>query len=170
MKLEIYFDYLCEFCEMGHRYWTELLPHYPRIQPVWKPCEAHPKVLEPYGHHSDLAAQGLLYLEEQGGDLSRYNDLLFHTYWGLGQRLDDLSVLARCAQQAGADQASFLEALRSGRYAAPQRALNQQAWERFRFQAVPSFVLENGRQLVSRLGVGVSREQLRGFLEDAFNP
>lgn len=165
MKLEIYFDYLCEFCLMGHRHWSELLPLYPWIEPVWKPCEAHPRNLEPYGPHSDLAIQGMLYLQEKGLDCACYNKLLFHGFWTLGQNLENITLLSQYGRQAGADPHQFSEAIRSGHYASAQQNNNHYAWEVMGFQAVPSYVLEDGRHLESVLGVGVSKSQLKEFLD-----
>lgn len=168
MKLEIYFDYLCEFCELGHRYWKELLPKYPQISPVWCPCEAHPRELEPrYGMYSDLAIQGMFFVQECGGDVEAYNDLLFDAAWRQGKHLEDIGRLAAHAGQCGVNAASFSQALYAQTYKPALQQANRRAWETLGFSAVPSYVLENGRRLDAVLGTGVSRERLEAFLQSA---
>lgn len=164
MKLEIFYDYLCEFCEIGHRYWAQLLPHYPGITPVWRPCEAHPRALEPWGRHSDLAIQGLLYLLEQGGDGARYNQLLFDGVYRGREEIENPRFLARAAALAGAQEQGCLAALRQGAYRAAQQEANRYAYEVCQVQAVPTFVREDGLRLDAVLGVGVTRQQLEALL------
>lgn len=167
MKLEIYFDYLCEYCEMGWRLWRELLPDYPLITPVWRPCEAHPRASEPhYGRHSDLAIQGMLFLQGQGGNIATYNDLIFQAAWHSGENIENPALLARCGAMCGAAEAAFYEAVCSGRYQAALEEANRHAWGTLGFPAVPSYLAENGRRLDARLGVGVPREQLKQVLEE----
>ena len=62
MKLELFFDYICPYCYRGHRMFLELLPLYPGLQVVWRPCESHPRPENTY-RHSDMAIQGMYYLE-----------------------------------------------------------------------------------------------------------
>ena len=166
MKLEIYYDFLCEFCDMGHRVWTEVLPDFPNISPVYRPCEAHPREVEPgYGMHSDIAAQGLYCVLDSGNDAHAYNAAVFEAAWRHGQSLEDIGVLARCASKAGADEAAFTEALRSGAYAQRVQSANNHAWGTLALPAVPSFVLEDGRVLEALPLVGVTRERLVRFLQ-----
>ena len=164
----IYFDYLCEFCELGRRAWEELLPLHPGIEPEWRPCEAHPRTEEPgYGRHSDLAIQGMFFVREQGGDVRLYNSLLFDDIYRRGENPEDMSLLARCARQAGTDPAAFRKAVASGRYEDALREANREAWGTLGLRAVPTFILEDGRRLDAVLGVGVSRTRLAAFLEEA---
>ena len=128
MKLEIFFDYLCPFCEMGHSYWCELLPRHPEIEPVWRPCEAHPRAEEPGGRHSDLAIQGALFVRESGADERAYHDAVFSACYDQGADIEDTQVLAACAVSAGAEKAAFLQALESGAYAAAQRECDRYAY------------------------------------------
>lgn len=166
MKLEIYYDYLCEFCERGHRVWVQVLPRFPEITPVWCPCEAHPREYEPnYGAHSDLAAQGLYYVAEHGKDAAAYNAALFAAAWQRGESLEDTAVLARYAADAGCDTAAFADALRSGAYAPQVRAANERAWGALALPAVPSCVFEDGRRLEALPMVGVTQSRLEAFLQ-----
>ncbi len=168
LKLEIYFDYLCEFCEKGHRYWTELLPKFPQIVPVWRPCEAHPRAYEPhFPRHSDLAIQGLFFVCEQGGNAALYNELVFAAAWQQRKNMEDMALLAECAARAGVDAHAFVQAIGSGEYTAALEQANAHAWEKLGLQAVPSFILEDGRRLDALLGQGVTKERLEQFLQSA---
>lgn len=168
MKLEVFFDYLCEFCEIGHhQFLMELLPRYPHIEPVWRPCEAHPRLTEPEGRHSDLAIQGMFFVQEQGGDVCVYHDCIYNAVYRRGQNIEDLSVLAQCAFAAGVDTNSFREALENRVYAKRQLDANAYAYETVEVKAVPTFVLGNGSRLDSFLGIGVRKEQLKRLLNSA---
>lgn len=168
MKLEIYFDYLCEFCEQGWRYWNELLPLYPQIEPVWRPCEAHPRVTEPrYGMHSDIAIQGMLYLQANGCDVPAYNDAVFTAAWRRGANIEDVKTLAAFAAQAGANSASFIQAIRDRAYLQAQLDANDNAWNVLGMRAAPTYILENGKRIDAALGVGVKKQQLAQFLQNA---
>ena len=63
MKLELFFDYICPYCYRGHRMFLELLPLYPGLEVVWRPCESHPRPENTY-RHSDMAIQGMRYAWE----------------------------------------------------------------------------------------------------------
>ncbi len=167
MKLEIYFDYLCKFCEKGHKDWAALLPLCPWIEPVWRPCEAHPRVSEPgYGMHSDYAIRGMLFLQDHVGNATAYNDLVFGAV-ERRENIEDIDLLAACAGQAGCDPASFAEALRRGDYEEELQRANAQAWDVLQMDAVPTCVLEDGRRLDAVLGVGIPRDKLDQFLHAA---
>lgn len=170
MKLEIFFDYLCPFCEMGHSYWCELLPRHPEIEPVWRPCEAHPRAEEPGGRHSDLAIQGALFVRESGADERAYHDAVFSACYDQGADIEDTQVLAACAVSAGAEKAAFLQALESGAYAAAQRECDRYAYGEKQVQAVPTYIFADGRRADAKLGVGVPRDQLAAFLQAEGKP
>lgn len=170
MKLQIYFDYLCPYCEAGWRRWRALLPGFPQIIPQWHPCEAHPRKYESlYGRHSDFATKGMLYIQEIGGDTTRYNDLVFTAAWEKKSDIEDLAVLAECAAECGVETAAFLAAVQSTQYDEALEATNRHAWVTRKLSAVPSFETETGALLVAQPGIGVSEEALRAFLENCCN-
>ena len=102
MKLELFFDYICPYCYRGHRMFLELLPLYPGLEVVWRPCESHPRPENTY-RHSDMAIQGMYYLEERGGDLSSYHRLVYEAHFEKGLDISDCSVLAGLAARCGAE-------------------------------------------------------------------
>lgn len=169
VKLEVFFDYLCEFCEIGHHhYLMELLPHYPHIEPVWRPCEAHPRTDEPgYGRHSDLAIQGLFFVQEHGGSTGVYNDCLYDAVYRRGENIEDPDVLARYVKEAQADPEIFRHALDSHAYEKKQQEANAYAYGEMRVKAIPTFVLGNGNRVDAILGIGVAKNQLADLLDSA---
>lgn len=99
MKLELFFDYICPYCYRGHRMFLELLPLYPGLEVIWRPCESHPRPENTY-RHSDMAIQGMYYLEECGGDLSSYHRLVYEAHFEKGLDISNCSVLAGLAAAA----------------------------------------------------------------------
>ncbi|MDR0435012.1 MAG: DsbA family protein [Gracilibacteraceae bacterium] len=161
-KLEVFFDYACPFCLQGHELLTELLRLYPDLEVEWRPCEAHPRP-EQYGRHSDLCARAMYFALEQGADMDEYHRRMYRA--ALIDEADIEKVGAIQAATAGLlDQAGLADALGSGLYGDRLRENNRQAWEVCDFPAVPSFRLGGGL-LPSKLGIGVSKEELAAFLE-----
>lgn len=162
MDLELFFDYACPYCYRGHQNLLALLPDHPDLHILWRPCESHPRP-ESYGPHSDLAIQGMYYLEEQGLDLMGYHLNVYQALFDQGLDISDIEVLARCAAGSGVDAGAFRQALKEGRYTQKVLDGNQDAWGAHHLDAVPSYV--SGRHFIgSRDGVLVSREQLSRFL------
>lgn len=171
MKLELFFDYICPYCYRGHRMFLELLPLYPGLEVVWRPCESHPRPENTY-RHSDMAIQGMYYLEERGGDLSSYHRLVYEAHFEKGLDISDCSVLAGLAARCGADSQAFTEALDQHRYAGKVEEGNRYAWETLRLNAVPSYLAVpegpdlkgRGPMIGSRDGIPVTRRELEQFL------
>ena len=84
MKLEIFFDYICPYCYRGQDNLDAMLKKYPRLEILWRPCEAHPRP-EPARVHSDVAIEGMYFLQEAGGDVDRYNHLVYEAHYELGR-------------------------------------------------------------------------------------
>ncbi|MDR0937155.1 MAG: DsbA family protein [Oscillospiraceae bacterium] len=169
-KLEVFIDYSCPFCKSGYGYLKELLPEFPNAVIELKPVEAHPKVEEP-GHRPwvDLAVQGGLYAKAVGGDETAYAERLIkliHTEDR--QSVEDIGVLSNCAADAGLDATAFREALESGAYENALAAANDYAYETQKVWAVPTFVCGEKR-LDAAPNVGVTKERLRGLLQELYN-
>lgn len=166
MRVEIYFDFLCEYCEMGHQQWQELFPKFPKIEPIWCPCEAHPLESEPYyGRHSHFAIEGMFFIQENGGQLLNYVNQIFSAVWEKRENIEDIALLSHYAESCGVEKAEFQTALELGKYRQKRQEANRYAWQELRLQAVPSYFSESGIYLKSPLGVGISKKQLNEFFE-----
>lgn len=160
-QLEVFFDYACPFCFRAHGYLRELLPQFPRIEVVWRPCEAHPRP-DPYGPHSELCIQGFFYAREHGADLWDYHDRMFRAALGDRVNLENPDALA-AAVEGLLDPGEFRGSLLSGEYLAAQHEANCYAYDQSGVWAVPAYRMGGGR-LDSVENVGVTKAQLARFL------
>ena len=161
--LEVFFDYACPYCLIGHNYLKELLPEYPDVDVIWKPCEAHPRP-ERYGLHSDLCIQGMYYAIEQGVDVWEYHERMYKAAIQDRVNIENPEVVAGRVQGL-LDPDAFLKALNSGRYEKAVTEGNDYAYERSGVWAVPAYRM-NSRKLDSVEDVGVTKEQLAVFLTE----
>jgi predicted DsbA family dithiol-disulfide isomerase len=163
-QLEVFFDYTCPFCLKGHQYLMELLPRYPKVDILWRPCEAHPRP-EQYGLHSDLCIQGMFFAADQGISLLAYQERMYELALKRRVNIEDIDILTdNIGDLLDAD--TFRSALKSGKYKEIQENSNINAFERSGVWAVPSYRM-NGAKLDSVEGFGVTKSQLAAFLEKA---
>ena len=162
MKLEIFFDYACPYCYSGLECLRKLLPDYPGIEAVWIPCEAHPRP-ERYGIHSDVAIQGFYFARENGCGAWDYNDRIFKAIFEERLNIESPGIVAGCLNDLGLDSGAFLSDIKTGGYAGMPDKNNRLAWGENQFYAVPSYKME-GRRLLSRDGIAVTKTQLEAFL------
>jgi len=160
-KLEVFFDYACPYCLQGHEYLLELLPQYPQIEIVWRPCEAHPRP-DRYGPHSDLCARGMYFAAEHDADLMEYHDRMYRAALKSRADIEDLRIVSKLTDGL-LDSDAFNAALSGGSYLDRLSENNRLAWETYRFPAVPSYRM-NGKLLKSIENVGVSKQQLAAFM------
>ena len=160
-KLEVYYDYTCPHCLRGHGYLLELLPQYPDVEVEWHPCEAHPRP-ESYGPHSDLCARGMYFALAEGADLTEYHRRMYQAALTDRANIEDAAVLAEITKGL-LDQDGLKKALSGSLYEDLLLENNDLAWETYDFPAVPSYRM-NGKLLKSKLGKGVTKEDLAAFL------
>jgi len=160
-KLEVFFDYACPYCLKGHGYLVDLLPLYPDIEVVWRPCEAHPRP-ERYDLHSDLCIQGMFYALEQGVDILEYHQRMYSAALKERVNIEDQDVLAGRVHGL-LDPGAFLKALQGGKYEKAVAEANSYAYNASGVWVVPAYRLD-GRKLDSIENIGVSKQQLAEFL------
>lgn len=162
MRLEVFFDYACPYCLRAHDVLTALLPSYPQIEVVWRPCESHPRP-DRYGPHSDLCIKGMFFAEEQGADLGEYHRLCYLAT--LVDRIDieDIDTLAGYVGSL-LDQNAFHKALKSRRYHEKLKESNDYAFRKSGVWVVPAYRMA-GHRLDAIEDVGVTRKQLAAFLD-----
>jgi predicted DsbA family dithiol-disulfide isomerase len=160
-RLEVFFDYACPYCLMGHHYLTKYLELYPNIEVVWRPCEAHPRP-EQYGRHSDLCIQGMYYAQEQGVDLMEYHTRMYNAAVVQKANIENPDVVAGWVHGL-MDTELFREVLRSGRYEQAVVEGNDYAYRQSGVWAVPAYRMD-GKKLDSIENVGITYEQLAEFL------
>jgi len=162
-KLELFFDYSCPFCLKGYNSLAELLPEYPDIEVVWRPCEAHPRPESGFGKHSDLCIQGLFFAAESGVDLPSYHERTFACYHNSSTNVEDIEAFA-LSLEGLLDVESLRQALTSGKYNQALRDANAYAFEESGVWVIPSFRM-NGYKLDAAAGIGVTKAQIKSFLD-----
>lgn len=161
-ELEVFFDYVCPFCLRGYHYLMELLPDFPDLEILWRPCESHPRP-DRYGMHSDLCIQGMFFAQQQGVDLLAYHERMYDLMQRRQVDVENADVLADHVGDL-LDVEAFREALKSGRYREIQQAANRYAFEQSDVWVLPAY-RSKGLRLDSVENIGVTKEQLRAFLE-----
>lgn len=161
-ELEVFFDYECPYCKRGYEDLMDLLKHYADITVIWRPVEAHPRP-EDHPPHTDLALQGLFYVQESGDNVLKYHDRMYAAVHVDEIDVEDANALADYAGDL-VDKDAYLDALREGKYARVQSEGNDYAYEENDVWFLPAFRME-GKKLDAEGGVGVTREALAVFLE-----
>jgi len=161
-KLEVFFDYSCPFCRRGYNSFIELLPEYPEMTVVWCPCEAHPRP-EKAGRHSDLCIRGMFFAAENGVDLSKYHQRMFALYHDDKIDVEDIDILAEALKDL-LDAHNFCQAINNGKYVKELQDANDYAYEQSGVWVLPAFRMD-GRKLDAMAGAGVTKEQLKDFLD-----
>jgi predicted DsbA family dithiol-disulfide isomerase len=161
-ELEVFFDYACPYCFQAHKHLTELMPDYPDVVIVRHPCESHPRP-DRYGPHSDLCIQGYFFAVENGADAWTYHDRMYRAALKEHVDIEDIDALSDFVCDL-VDADAFRLALRQGIYRRALAEANELAFERSGVWVVPAYRLE-GRKLDAIEDIGVSKEQLRRFLD-----
>ena len=160
-ELEVFFDYTCPYCLKGHKYLLELLPAYPDIEVIWRPCEAHPRP-ERYGRHSDLCIQGYFYVSEHGADVLDYHERMYQAAIIDRVNIEDPKVIAGRIRGL-LEPNAFLSAVNEGKYDKAVNEANDLAYEKSGVWVVPAYRM-GGRKLDSIENIGVTKAQLETFL------
>lgn len=163
-RLELFFDYACPYCYRGHRYITELIPDYPQIEIVWRPCESHPRP-DSYGPHSDLCIMGMFYAVDNGIDILEYHNRIYRAVHEKRVNIEDINNVADVIHNI-VNREDFIETILGDKYRASLWNANHHAFELSGVWAVPAYRI-NGRRLDSIEDVGVSKKQLKDFLDSA---
>ena len=159
-KLEVFFDYSSSSCLMGHKYLAELLPQYPDIEVVWRPCESRPHPAQ--RKHSDLCIQGMFYAFEQGVDSWDYHKRIYDVIFVERVNIEKPEALARGVRKL-MDPEAFLEAVTSGTYEQALKEANEYAYEEAGVRILPTYRMD-GKQLESAENAGVTKQQITDFL------
>ena len=161
-KMEMFFDYACPFCLTGHEYLVELLPQFPDIEVVWRPCEAHPRP-EEYERYSDLCVMGLFYALELNVDIMDFHIRMYYAACKDGIDIENPEALSE-AFRGLLDPVDMAKALKSGKYAKAVLDANDYAYEVNDVWFVPAFRM-NGKKLNAEGGIGITKAQLAKFLK-----
>ena len=161
-KFQIFFDYECPYCKRGCDSLLDLLPNYPEIEIERRPIESHPRP-ESHSPHTDLCIQSFYIAGELGADMAAFHALMFQAVAMERRNVEDPEILAGIVRGL-MDKDKFLNLLKSGKYAPNVAENNDMAYEKEGVWYVPAFRAGN-LKLDARGGVGVSREEVKKFLD-----
>lgn len=164
IMLEVFFDYICPYCYRGHKNLLKLLEKYTQIEIIWRPCESHPRP-EPYWIHSDMAIQGMYYIEEHQGDLWEYHRLVYEALFEKDMDISSVDILAVLAGRCGVNSEDFKHYIAADYYSRQVKDGNRYAWGEMGLDAVPSYC--SGKHFIgSKDGFLVPAQKLEHFLKE----
>ncbi len=162
-QIEAIFDFLCPYCYKGIGEFMDIIPDFPDVEVIWRPCESHPRP-EFARQHSDLANAAFFYLRDAGGDLSAFINKVYKACFVDKKRIDDADLLASIASECGGDKDEAYKAVTDGRYADEVNKANIYAWDELKLNAVPSYICE-GKKALSRGGILVPIGSVKKIME-----
>jgi len=169
-KVRFLYGYECPYCKKGYEDLLEVLPSFSEIEIEWRPIESHPRP-EDHRPHTDLCIQAFYIAEELGADMAAFHKALFHAVSVERRNVEEGEILAK-ALKGIVDETKLIELLKSGKYASKAGENNDLAYEKSGVWFVPAFRLtgsdsKDAPRLDAKGGVGVSREEIKRFLEKA---
>lgn len=160
--LEVFFDYACPSCMRGHEILMALLPEFPDIDAVYRPCESHPRP-ERYGRHSDLCIRAMFFARDNGADMDKFHQAVYEAIHKHNVDVEDAAALSRCLDGI-VDGSALLNALNKGAYLQELDEANSLAYDKSGVWVVPAYRME-GRALNVIEDVGITKERLQKFLK-----
>ncbi len=162
-KIEVFFDYLCPYCDKGIRQFIEILPEYNNIEVEWIPCEAHPRP-EYSSIYSDIAIEAMYCLKEQNGDLIKFHIEVFNAWFKDRKRIDDINILSSIAEKCGGSKEKTINLLIEKKYKNKASENNEYAWSKNGLYAVPSYICGD-KTALSKDGILVPIKKVRKLIE-----
>jgi predicted DsbA family dithiol-disulfide isomerase len=161
-NMQFFYDYECPFCKKGYEYLSELAEKYQGLDIEWRPIESHP-LPEDHPPHTYLACQSYYAAKELGADMTAFHRAMFQAVALERQDVEKPDVL--CGILNGiVDAEKFRALLDSGKYAKQIDENNDLAYEKSGVWFVPAF-RSAGKKLDAKGGAGVTRDEVREFLE-----
>ena len=144
---------------------TNLLPAYKGVEIEWRPVEAHPRP-ENSHPHTDLCIQAFYIAEELGADLNALHTALFKAVVLEGRDVEKGEVLADILKGI-IESEKLLALLKNGKFAPRVSENNTLAYDKNEVWYLPAFRVpgSGAPRLDAKGGIGVSSEEIKGFLE-----
>ena len=159
-KFQFFYDYLCPHCLRGWEIMVGLLQDYPNVEAEYLPIELSPKPMaNPY-------IQAFYIAGELGADMDKFHKTLFQKASIENQNVKSAKVLADILEGI-IDKNKLLEIIESGKYASKVGENNDLAYEKDDIWFLPAFRVPGSKEprLNAQGGVGISREELKEFLD-----
>jgi predicted DsbA family dithiol-disulfide isomerase len=164
-KIQIFYDYECPFCKRGYEALFYFLAAYDSVKIDWRPIESHPRP-EDHPPHTDLCIQAYYTAVEMKADMDEFHRAMFQAAAVERRDVEKPEVLAEILKDI-VDSGTFLEILKSGKYAPKVTENNDLAYESKGVWFVPAFrSLDNpGLTLDAKGGIGLNGAEIRAFLD-----
>ena len=160
-KFQFFYDYLCPHCKTGYEIMMALLPDFPNVEVECIPVELSPRPMaNPY-------IQAFYIAQELGADMDKFQNTLFQKASIENQNVRSIKVLSDILEKI-INKEKLLEILESGKYAPKVAENNDLAYEKDDIWFLPAFRVpgkKDAPKLDAKGGVGISREELKEFLE-----
>nr|WP_269775808.1 DsbA family protein [Treponema primitia] len=163
-KMQVFYDYECPYCKKGYEYLVSYIGDYPELEIEWRPVESHPRP-EDHPPHTDLSCQSYYIAKELNADMPKFHAAMFQAVAVERRNVEKPDVLVDIVKGL-VDGAKFKAILESGKYAKQIDENNDLAYEKSGVWFVPAFRM-NGHKLDAAAQVGVAKEQVKAFLEQA---
>ena len=192
MKLEVFVDYTCPFCFLAENYLRQIISEHPEIELTLYVSEAHPapeprmtlkesswwhrvlgnpakangiKINVPHSPvpRSDIAIQGLKFLESENIDTTLYSQRMFDAVYVTSENIEDIDVVLAQMKGLGADLEKARTALESGAFKPQQQRENEFSYIDNQITVVPTFLFDN-RRMDATPALGVTKQQILDFL------
>jgi predicted DsbA family dithiol-disulfide isomerase len=162
--MRIFYDYECPYCKRGYEYLLSYIGDHPEIEIEWRPVEAHPRP-ENHPPHTDLSCRSYYIAKELNADMPKFHAAMFQAVAVERRNVEKVEVLLDIVKDL-VDGSKFKAILESGKYAKQIDENNELAYEKSGVWAVPAFRI-NGKKLDAVEGVGVTKDQVKAFLEQS---
>ena len=160
-KFQFFYDYQCPYCKKGYETLMELLQDYPDLEAEFLPIELNPKpIMNP-------CIRAFYIARELGADMDKFHSAMFQKAAVEMQNVRSSKVVADIIENI-MDKEKFLEILNSEKYASKASENNDLAYEKDEVWFLPAFRVPGNQalRLDAKGGVGVSRDELKGFLDE----
>jgi predicted DsbA family dithiol-disulfide isomerase len=111
--------------------------------------------------YTDKAFQGMHFVAAHGGNVQRYNKLVFRAYFERGRDIGDPDILTDIASDVGVDAYAFNSLMKEGRYSDAQQKALRHAYFESGVEELPTYKLAG-----LRISGAVGQETMEKFLSD----
>ena len=143
-SIEVFFDYYCPYCLMGHEQLVEFSRGKPELEIIWRPCEIY-KLPGNYSgtKRPDICIQGMFFAADNGLDLWEYHKRVYALIHKDKVNAEDTGAFKKAFEDFF-DVNAFNQALASGKYNNKTEEANRFAFSRTGIHVVTTYRADGG--------------------------
>jgi predicted DsbA family dithiol-disulfide isomerase len=142
-KIEMFFDYLCPYCLLGHEQLVEFLQDKPEVEIEWHPCEVRILHGNPPNINSDICIQGMYFSLENDLDIWQYHQKMYDLIHKEKINCENTDTFIEAFADFF-DAEAFRVALASGKYNDKVEKANNFAFQETGVHVVPTYRTDGG--------------------------